>query len=242
MYLLLIFYFFATFYSLPPIRFKESGFAGLLIMVLVQYPIPTIMVFSVFDSFGTIDMWGFVLFSTIIGATQGIGHQRYDLDRDTTTQTGTFAVRQGHSTINRLYKIFVFLDMISMIGILVVMSIELKTVNIYGQDKLIVPLLILYLVFALIVTRSILREKKHLVDPYYVKGRNDIFNITFTLFPNFFLPFYLSCVLAIVYPVFVIFTIIFLFFTFISFPNASITRQIKVVYNTLKTSISKRRS
>ncbi len=239
LFFLIMLYFCATFYSASPIRFKERGIAGLFIVFLAQYPIPVIMIFSVFDSFGTIDMWGFALFASISGATQEIGHQRSDLDKDSDTGTNTFAVKQGHSKIDRLYRKFIFLDMLSMIGILIIMNIQLKAATVYGQIEIILPLL-LYLLLAFGATRKIIYEKTHVVDPYFIEGRNDIFNLTFTLFPNFFLPFYLSCLVAVNYPLYIALTAVFLVITYISFPGASIIRQIGIVYNELITSMKRR--
>ncbi|MCP4367438.1 MAG: UbiA family prenyltransferase [Deltaproteobacteria bacterium] len=232
-HLLIVLYFFATFYSAPPVRFKERGAPGLFVVFLTQYPLPVMMIFSVFDSFGSIDMWGFALFATITGATQEIGHQRSDLDSDSSTGTNTFAVRQGHGKIDRIYRIFVFLDMISMTGILVIMNLKLQLVTIYGYGYTILPPLVLYLIFAGVVTKKILEKKEDVVDPYFIEGRNDIFNLTFTLFPNVFLPFYIACLTCVKYPMFIVFPGVFSLITFITFPNASIIRQIRVVYNDL---------
>jgi 4-hydroxybenzoate polyprenyltransferase len=233
-YLLVLIYSFATFYSAPPVRFKERGIAGLFIAFLTQYPIPIMMVFSAFDSFATIDMWGFVLFATVSGAALIIGHQRYDLQRDRSTRTKTFAVRAGNTIVDRIYEVFVFLDMISMFGIMVIMGIELRRADIYGRSMVMLPPLFVYLLLALVATKKIIDEKTHLVDPYYVEGRNDIFNLTYSLFPDFALPFYLSCVACIHYPIFLVCAAIFLLLTFVNFPRANFVWPIKVVYDELR--------
>ncbi len=233
LFFLIMLYFCATFYSSPPIRFKERGIAGLFIVFLTQYPIPVIMIFSVFNSFGSIDMWGFALFSTITGAAQEIGHQRADLDKDKATGTSTFAAKQGHSKIDRLYRKFIFLDMLSMIGILIIMNIQLKAATVYGQSGIVLPLL-LYLILVLGATKKIIHEKTHVVDPYFVEGRNDILNLTFTLFPNFLLPFYLSCIAFANYPLFGLFTATFLVITLITYPRPNFLWPIKLVLSELR--------
>ena len=238
-YFLIVIFFFATFYSAPPIRFKERGITGLFVAFCTQYPIPVILVFSVFGSFGTIDMWIFILFAAVTGATLEIGHQRYDLQRDSSTETKTFAVRQGHSKIDRIYKVFVYLDMIAIMGMLITMYFELRLVDIFGQLNVMLPLLLIYMFLGLMVVMKIIKEKKTVEDPYYVEGRNDIINITYTLFPNFFLPFYLACVAFVNYNLFFVFIAIFMLFTFVNFPKANILQQISLVYNALRTSISK---
>ena len=239
-YILMLIYFLATFYSAPPIRFKERGIAGLFAAFFTQFPIPIMMIFSAFDSFGSIDMWGFVIFTTVSGAALEIGHQRFDLERDTSTETKTFGVRQGRGSMDRIYKMFVYFDMISMVGIMVIMSLELRLASIYGQDYVMLPPLLIYLLLALVVTKKMMNEKTCLVDPYYVEGRNDIFNITYALFPNFFLPFYLSCVTFINYPAFFVFILIFLLITFITFPKANISWPFRVIYGELRKSIVER--
>jgi 4-hydroxybenzoate polyprenyltransferase len=236
-YLLIFLYFFATFYSAPPIRFKERGIAGLFVAFLVQYPIPIMMIFSCFDSFGTIDMWGFALFTMVSGATLEIGHQRSDLSRDSITGTKTFAVRQGHAKMDKTYKMFLLFNMISMFGILIIMHLELRRVNIYGNINVILPPLLVYIILALMVTKKIINENTKLVDPYFVEGRKDMFNIVYTLFPNCLLPFYLSCLTFVNYRMSFVFIAIFLLITFISVPIANISYPVRVVYNELRKSI-----
>jgi len=236
-YLLIAIYLLATFYSAPPIRFKERGIAGLFIAFLTQYPIPIMMIFSSFDSFGTIDMWGFVLFTAVSGSSIEIGHQRSDLKRDITTNTRTFAVRQGHDKMDKIYRMFLFFNMISVCGIMAIMYRELRLVTIYGQINVMLPPLLVYIILALVVTKKTINEKTHLVDPYYVEGRKDIFNITYTLFPNCLLPFYLSCITFVNYHIFFMLTAIFLLFTVSSVSTVNILWPLKIVYHETRKSI-----
>ena len=195
------------------------------------------MIFSTFDSFGTIDMWGFVLFTAVSGSSIEIGHQRSDLKRDRTTNTRTFAVRQGHNKMDKIYRMFLFFNMISVFGIMVIMNCELRLVNIYGQINVMLPPLLVYIILALMVTKKTINEKTHLVDPYYVEGRKDIFNITYTLFPNCLLPFYLSCITFVNYHMFFVLTVIFLLFTLSSVSMVNILWPIKIVHHEIRKSI-----
>lgn len=229
LYLLVVIYFLATFYSAPPIRFKEKGITGLFIAFLTQYPIPVMMIFSVFDSFGGLDMWGFVIFTTVSGATIEIGHQLSDLKRDITTETKTFAVKHGYNKMDRLYQTFLLLNLVSMFGILIIMYFELRLIDIYGQINVMLPPLLTYIILSLIVIRKFMQDKEQLVDPYHIKGGKDIFNITYTLFPNCLLPFYLSCITFMNYYLFVILMVTFLVITFMSVSIKNISWPIRVI-------------
>jgi hypothetical protein len=124
--------------------------------------------------------------------------------------------------------------MLSMAGIMVIMSLALRLVDTYGRINVMLPPLLVYSVLALMATRQIINERAHLVDPYYVEGRKDIFNITYTLFPNCILPLYLSCLTFANYRMGFVFIAIFLLFTFITFPRANILWPIRVVYSELR--------
>ncbi len=227
-------FFLATFYSAPPLRFKTRGLSGLLIVFITQYPIPVIMIFTVFESFGSFDMWAFALFSTITGAAQEIGHQRYDLQNDKSTGTQTYAVEKGEDTINNLYKVIIVFDMLSMFGVIVMLTIVLWSESFMLIPHIICIPLVIYLCLSGGVLLQMFRQKNKILDPYFEYGRNDIVNLTFTLFPNFFLPFFLACLLTALYLPYIIFAIIFFVITYITFPQAQPAAKIKILIDELK--------
>jgi 4-hydroxybenzoate polyprenyltransferase len=213
--------FLATFYSAKPLRFKEKGAVGLICAFTSQYPIPIILSFCVFGNLNAADMWEIVSCAAISGAALEIGHQRFDLEKDSKTNTTTFAVKTGKEKVDLLYRFFIILDLLSVLAVLMIMAFNagfnmftLKT-NIF-----IIPILI-YSALTFIILRNIFQAKFQLTDPYYVEGRQDIFNITYTLFPNFFLPFYLGLLLVIKSFTMLPILLVFILITYINFPKAN---------------------
>jgi 4-hydroxybenzoate polyprenyltransferase len=226
--LMLILYFFATFYSAPPIRFKERGLAGLVVSCMSQFGIPVIMIFSIFHHLGTVDMWLLTLCSVVVGTSQEIGHQRFDLERDMSTGTGTFGVREGRRRMDRMYGLFIVLDGLSMLVMLIIMAVYLKEVTVYGLGMVVMPPLLIYLVLLGLTMRK-MRHGAGLLDPYYVEGRNDVVNMTYTLFPGVFLPLYMSCVAFAKDPIYVVFVALILSLSMMSFPRANLRRQFEIL-------------
>jgi len=83
---------FATFYSAPPIRFKERGFLGVLCDAVMEKPLPVILIFSYFDYF-TFDAWFFIVLCFIIQVEVIIHHQILDYEADLMTQIKTFVIK-----------------------------------------------------------------------------------------------------------------------------------------------------
>jgi len=88
-------YFFAIFYSIPPIRFKERGIWGLLISATAQRSFLCLYFFSLFNHF-SIDTWLFFLLFTFIGIRWILVHQLIDLKSDIRNGVKTFATVQGY--------------------------------------------------------------------------------------------------------------------------------------------------
>jgi 4-hydroxybenzoate polyprenyltransferase len=228
----IIWTFSSTFYSARPIRFKERGVIGLLFAFMSQYPIPLLLCFAAFGSFGSVDMWGIIVCTTISGAALEIGHQRFDMEKDHSTNTKTFAVRTGQHKVDKFYKIFLFGDLFSVFGMMLLMAFYTPLFPLKGVmvNIFILPLAI-HLILTIIVLFKMFQKTPQLIDPYYVKNRRDILNITFILFPNFFLPFYLSCVLFLQYHPFILFVLLFLCITYINFPKANILWPFRILTN-----------
>ena len=226
-------FFFATFYSAPPFRFKTRGLAGLIIAFMTQNLLPLIMIFVVFESFGTFDMWILAFFATVSGAALELGHQRYDLQSDRSTGTRTYAVEKGEKKIDSQYKVFIILDMLSMLGIIITFTIALWSKKILMIPHVIcIPLVIYFCLSGMVVLSTFKRKKSF--DPYFEYGRKDIVNLTFTLFPSFFLPFFLACMLTFLYLPGIVLLITFLVFTYITFPEAAPSAKVKIIINEVK--------
>lgn len=228
----IIWIFSSTFYSARPLRFKERGAIGLFVAFMAQYPVPLLLCFSAFEGFGSLDMWGIILFATVSGATLEIGHQRFDLERDDSTDTRTFAVRTGQKKVDRLYKSFLFCDLGSVLGMLLIMAWNIPHVYLLIRKfNVFIPPVLIYLILSFIVMSKMFWKSSDLLDPYYVEGRQDILNITYMLFPNFFLPFYLSCILFMQYYMFLFLVLIFLFITYVNYPRANFLWPIRIIFH-----------
>jgi len=87
-------YFFAIFYSMSPIRFKERGVWGLVVSATAQRSLPVLFVFAIFNHFA-LDTWLFFLLFCLIGVRWILVHQLIDLKNDLKVGTRTFTTRLG---------------------------------------------------------------------------------------------------------------------------------------------------
>src|SRR5512145_2313990 len=163
----------ATFYSLPPLRLKERGAAGLLATVTAQQSLPTALLFAAFGQLGTWGALAFVLFATLRGLSSDVGHQLRDWANDAKTNTGTFAVRQGYHPVQRLYALSLEGERIALGIILLLMLLDLPAIQlpVLGwQINLAWPLVLGYVVLlAFTVGRSWMalhQQRLEAADPY----------------------------------------------------------------------------
>jgi 4-hydroxybenzoate polyprenyltransferase len=232
--------FIASVYSARPIRLKERGTLGLFAAFMSQYPIPILLCFSAFNRFGTWDMWAVLLFATVSGAALEIGHQRHDMHRDASTNTKTFAVRHAGRGMDKLYGVFLYADMLSVLGMMTTMAITLAGtgMSFLPVNIMLVPIVI-HVVLASFSLQLMHRSGTALADPYYIAGRRDILNITFVLFTNFFFPFYLTCVLLLVDLRYAALGCLFLIITYINYPGASISWPVRIFLREVRNVFSK---
>ena len=98
-------YFFAIFYSIPPIRFKERGIWGLLVSATAQRSFICLFFFSLYDRY-SLDTWLFFLLFTVIGIRWILVHQLIDIQNDMNNEVHTFTTGQGYiRTRKYLYRI-----------------------------------------------------------------------------------------------------------------------------------------
>lgn len=104
-------YFFAFFYSAPPIRFKERGLWGIVVGSLVLRPACLALLFAGFQIGAFIfDLLLMLVWLEILGLRRIMNHQIEDYQRDIRGGVKTFTTRVGISTIQHLNKI-VFLPL-----------------------------------------------------------------------------------------------------------------------------------
>lgn len=107
-------YFFAIFYSMPPIRFKERGVWGLIVSATAQRSLPALFVFAIFDHFA-LDTWLFFLLFCLIGVRWILVHQLMDLKNDLEVGIRTFTIELGYKRTKHFLRNIVFpLELISL--------------------------------------------------------------------------------------------------------------------------------
>lgn len=92
--LLLIMYMLSTFYSLPPLRFKEKQWLGMIVASITQRVFPALLCFVIYNYFGW-DSFLFLLFFFIIGIRWIIVHQIKDYKNDLKANVKTFITSIG---------------------------------------------------------------------------------------------------------------------------------------------------
>ena len=178
--------FIATFYSLPPIRFKERGTIGLIIPFFAQLVLPTLICFSIFGEVFSLVCLYFLIYSIFKGGAYDIGHQFHDHILDSKTNTTTFAVKHGKKIVLYLFNIFLVLERIFFLFILIML---LNTIRIDLQSFYFNPFFIALSIDIILLILVFMEEirKKSVVDPYFddIRGLGNILHV---IFPNVIFP------------------------------------------------------
>jgi 4-hydroxybenzoate polyprenyltransferase len=195
----------ATFYSLPPVRLKERGLLGLGATVAAQHAIPATMAFA---ALGHLPTWGALVligYITLRGVCSDVGHQMRDRASDEAAGATTFAVRQGHRVIARIYGISLELETLLLGAVLLVFLLELPAVAV-GQWSVspVWPLVAAYaLLLPFVLGRAWVRlERGEWADPYdesTVGPPRDLLHLIHHPFPTVLMPLYLALWLTIYY-------------------------------------------
>jgi 4-hydroxybenzoate polyprenyltransferase len=195
----------ATFYSLPPVRLKERGLLGLGATVAAQHAIPATMAFA---ALGYLRAWGafvFISYITTRGVSSDVGHQMRDRARDEAAGATTFAVRQGHAAIARLYGLSLELESLLLSIVLIVLLLDLPPVHLRNWSiRLAWPLLVAY---AILLPCTFGRAWRRLtrgewIDPYDESPQGptrDLLHLIHQPFPTVVLALYLAVWLTIYY-------------------------------------------
>jgi 4-hydroxybenzoate polyprenyltransferase len=185
----------ATFYSLPPLRLKERGKTGLIVVVIAQRALPALLIFSAFNRFEWIDIAVFTAYIFFRGLSSDLNHQLSDYQNDLLTKTDTFAVEAGIIKAQKLFRYSLETEKVLLILCLVIMLIKTPHIDIYGVSPLI-PVLIAYLVLyaaCQMEMRTINSEKE--ANPF-IPGQKNIFQFIHHAFPSVVLPLYLLLLLV----------------------------------------------
>jgi 4-hydroxybenzoate polyprenyltransferase len=107
-------YLLAITYSGTFLRFKERGWAGLIVASLAQRTLPASLVFAAFGIWDhTVVL--FLILTILIGVRWMVTHQVDDLERDRATSTNTFAIHQNQKILNRLLVWLLNLEILNLL-------------------------------------------------------------------------------------------------------------------------------
>lgn len=114
-------------YSAHPFRLKGKGVWGIICVSLAQWVFPVLIVFGIFDHF-ELDTLLLVLLSFLIGLRWILVHQLIDRDNDIQANIKTFAINESPTKIYCLMLFLFAIELISMIGVLGVMTYTLSLI------------------------------------------------------------------------------------------------------------------
>jgi len=184
----------ATFYSLEPLRLKEKGKIGLVVVVLAQRVMPILLLFAAFH----FDAWlevtfftGYVLFR---GLSSDLNHQIADYRNDTLTQTQTFAVGAGLGRAEKLFRISLTMEQVLLLVSLLVMYLNATALSVFGISLLLPPLVAGVVLVGAVWYKIVALDMW--VNPFET-GRKDLFQFLHHGFPSVVLPFYLLLLLVV---------------------------------------------
>ncbi|MGD9489562.1 MAG: UbiA family prenyltransferase [Calditrichaceae bacterium] len=95
----------AIFYSVKPVRLKERGKTGLMVVVFAQRVLPVLLVFAAFRFNYLTDIILITFYILTRGLSSDVNHQIEDFHLDKKTSTNTFAVTAGLERIRNLFHL-----------------------------------------------------------------------------------------------------------------------------------------
>jgi 4-hydroxybenzoate polyprenyltransferase len=173
-FIFLIAYFLATFYSAPPLRFKNRGLIGVICDSIIEKPLPVLLIFCFFTHF-EIDTLLFVLLVGIIQFYTIVKHQIDDYENDILTKTNTFVINIGKEKAEKnLNTYFYPLNAISIILFYMIVLIRIPSINMFLS-------LIVLNVLGYLVSRALrLEEVKSFIGTFPERSREMTYlNVSF---------------------------------------------------------------
>jgi 4-hydroxybenzoate polyprenyltransferase len=205
-------------YSLPPLRLKERGWAGLVVTIAAQQTLPTAMLFA---AFGSLFSWGtavFMIFATARGISSDVSHQLRDRAIDAASGARTFAVQQGKALGERIYAFSLEIERAALGAVLLLLLVELPALRLFVLEidvPIALPLTLFYLPLFILTAGSSLRalSQGRLMDedPYNEarqSQRRDALHVIHHTLPTVVLPLYLGAWLSFLFWPYLIFLVI----------------------------------
>ena len=173
-FIFLIAFFLATFYSAPPLRFKDRAVIGFICDSAIEKPLPVLLIFCFFAHF-KIDTLLFVLLVGTVQLYTVIKHQIDDYENDILTKTNTFVVSIGKDRAEIiLNRYFYPLNAISIILFYIIVLIKIPSLNMFLT-------LIVLNVIGYLVSRAVrLEDVKSFIGTFPARSREMTYlNVSF---------------------------------------------------------------
>ena len=190
-------FFIATFYSLPPLRFKERGKLGLVLVVFAQRVIPALLLFAAFQFTHPVLFWVLLNYVLIKGLNSDINHQLEDYENDLRTQTRTSAVVLGPQRLENVFRLTLYYERLAMLLVLMVLGHVLHRELHWPAVPSYFPLAIFVCILLLALAKEH-QSKQHVsaINPFK-PSQKDIFQFLHLAFPHVALPLYFLGIFSI---------------------------------------------
>ena len=130
-FIFLIAYFLATFYSAPPLRFKDRALIGFICDSIIEKPLPVLLIFCFFSHF-EIDTLLFVLLAGTVQLYTVIKQQIDDYENDILTKTNTFVVSIGKDNAEKILNTYFYpINAVSIILFYMIVLIRIPSVSMF---------------------------------------------------------------------------------------------------------------
>ncbi len=193
--------FIGSFYSLPPLRFKERGKAGLLLVVLAQRLLPILLVFTAFGFERTGEIILLAAYVFFRGLSSDVNHQVEDYENDRKTRTETFAVSTGLALARKVLRFSLEMEKILLAVILALFIYVFADFDLLPLMLLVATVLLYYGAWFYSLLISI---KSPGVDVNPFKGRGDVFQLLHHSYPSVILSLVFCLIVSYFNPEFLI--------------------------------------
>ncbi len=196
-----IWIFIGSFYSLPPLRFKERGKPGLLLVVLAQRLLPILLVFTAFGFERTGEIILLAAYVFFRGLSSDVNHQVEDYENDLKTGTGTFAVSTGLGLAQKVLRFSLEMEKILLAVILAMFLYVFAGFDLLPLMLLVTAVLLYYgaWVYSIFL---FLKNPGEIVNPF--KGRGNVFQLLHHSYPSVILSLVFSLIVSYFNPAFLI--------------------------------------
>jgi len=179
----MIWLFLATFYSLKPLRFKERGLLGLVIIIITQRVLPVVLLLLAFEHYLLVDWLLIIGLLFMRGAASDIWHQISDHENDIKTGTGTHAVKSGVSRMEQTFQLVLISERLFMLLFLILLIFRLHHIEVNGMPLCYILLTIYIILLAIIATKNYSIDAR---NPFLSK--KNVYQVIHLVFPNIVIP------------------------------------------------------